>query len=104
MDLDSYGATTKISQKIATQPGENYKLSFALKGNSASGQENTVNVHWGTTLVEAFASVDNNTTWEVKTYNLQAQSSETILSFDNLGEIADGSGTRLDGVCVNLSR
>ncbi|GGA47545.1 hypothetical protein CYANOKiyG1_66620 [Okeania sp. KiyG1] len=35
-------------------------------------------------------------------YNLEATSTETVLSFDNLNDITNGAGTRLNGVSVNL--
>ncbi|NET25475.1 FG-GAP-like repeat-containing protein [Okeania sp. SIO1I7] len=103
VDLDSLNATTKISQTISTQPGETYKLTFAFKGNDDSTvvEDNTMDVYWGDELVEAFDQVDSET-WEVKTYNLEATSTETVLSFDNFNDITDGAGTRLDGVSVNL--
>ncbi|NET44600.1 FG-GAP-like repeat-containing protein [Okeania sp. SIO2B3] len=109
VDLDSlatqeYGKTiTKIYQKIPTQPGKTYKLTFAFTGSGTSTTEHDkLNLRWGDELVEALDKVDAETTWEVKTYNLQAKSTETVLSFDNLNEVADGYGTRIDGVSLNL--
>ncbi|NEN92036.1 MAG: DUF642 domain-containing protein, partial [Okeania sp. SIO3H1] len=109
VDLDSlatqeYGKTiTKISQKIPTQPGKTYKLTFAFTGSGTSTTEHDkLNLRWGDELVEALDKVDGETTWEVKTYNLQAKSTETVLSFDNLNEVADGYGTHIDGVSLNL--
>ncbi|MGB3514579.1 MAG: DUF642 domain-containing protein [Microcoleaceae cyanobacterium] len=103
VDLDSSNATTKISQKIATQPGERYKLTFAFTGSGNSTTEHDkLNVSWGLELVEALDKVDSDIAWEVKTYNLTAKSTETVLSFDNLNEVANSYGTHLDGVSLNL--
>ncbi|MGB3514577.1 MAG: DUF642 domain-containing protein, partial [Microcoleaceae cyanobacterium] len=104
VELDSTNSTTKISQKIATQVGKTYELTFAFKAtdNPATVEHDKLNVHWGNELVEALDKVDSDTTWEVKTYNLEAKSTETILSFDNLNETANSYGTRLDGVSLNL--
>ncbi|WP_202225617.1 FG-GAP-like repeat-containing protein, partial [Okeania sp. KiyG1] len=103
VQLDSDNATTKISQKIATQPGDIYKLTFGFAGSGKSTTEHDkLNVNWGSELVEALDKLDSDTEWEVKTYNLQAKSTETVLSFDNLNETANGYGANLDGISVNL--
>lgn len=104
MDLDSYNSTTKISQKIATQVGKTYKLTFAFKAsyNPATVEHQKLNVHWGNELVEALDKLDSETPWEEKTYNLEAKSTETVLSFDNLNETPNSYGIHLDGVSLNL--
>ncbi|MGB3508656.1 MAG: DUF642 domain-containing protein [Microcoleaceae cyanobacterium] len=102
VDLDSTNSTTKISQKIATQVGETYKLTFAFEATNHQGDRDKLNVNWGNELVVALDKGASDDKWEVKTYNLEAKSTETILSFDNLNEIANSYGTRLDAVSLNL--
>ncbi len=70
--------------------------------NPTAVEYDKLNVRWGSELVGALDKVDSDTTWEVKTYNLEAKSTETILSFDNLNETVNSFGTRLDGVSINL--
>ncbi|MGB3512325.1 MAG: DUF642 domain-containing protein [Microcoleaceae cyanobacterium] len=104
VDLDSNNSTTKISQTIATEVGKTYKLTFAFKAsdNPAAVEHDKLNVHWGNELVAELDKIDSDTAWEEKTYNLEAKSTETILSFDNLNETANSYGTRLDAVSLNL--
>ncbi|NEO57666.1 MAG: DUF642 domain-containing protein, partial [Okeania sp. SIO3B5] len=104
VDLDSINATTKISQKIATQVGKTYKLTFAFEAsdNLAAVEHDKLNVYWGNELLEALDKLDNDTAWEVMNYDVEAKTTETILSFDNLNEKANSYGTRLDAVSLNL--
>ena len=100
VELDAF-QPTKIVQKIPTQVGKEYKLSFAFKANPHEKQ-NKLRIRWGNTDVANLEKTDKDTAWQTYTYNLTATKNTTELSFDNLDEVADGFGTFIDGVKVQL--
>ncbi|NET29428.1 DUF642 domain-containing protein [Okeania sp. SIO1I7] len=93
---------TRISQDLPTQEGQTYKLSFAF--SPAPGVlDNKLNVYWQNELVVALDESGeglSNNDWQVHDYCLEANSTNTTLSFDNLNETPDDQGSYLDAVSV----
>ncbi|NET45073.1 hypothetical protein [Okeania sp. SIO2B3] len=93
---------TRISQDIPTQEGQTYKLSFAF--SPVPGVlDNKLNVYWQNELVVALDESGEGLSkndWQVHDYCLEANSTNTILSFDNLNETPDDQGSYLDAVSV----
>ncbi|MDY7012900.1 MAG: DUF642 domain-containing protein, partial [Cyanobacteriota bacterium] len=93
---------TKIEQDIPTQAGKTYKLSFAFSPRPGTA-DNKLNVRWGDKVVAQLDESGEDLTapdWKVYSYEVKADSSTTRLSFDDLNEASDGSGSYLDAVSL----
>lgn len=104
LDGTTFGVNglTRISQDIPTQKGQTYKLSFAFSPTPGV-LDNKLNVYWGDELVVALDESGqglSNTKWQVYDYCLEANSTNTNLSFDNFNETPDDVGSYLDAVSV----
>ncbi|MGB3513357.1 MAG: putative Ig domain-containing protein [Microcoleaceae cyanobacterium] len=101
VELDANRETVKISQEIPTEVGKKYKLSFAFKANSPT--QNILNVRWGNKNVLNLEKTEKDTAWQTYTDDkLEATTTSTTLSFDNLNEELDGYGFHIDAVKVQL--
>ncbi|MBP0019001.1 MAG: DUF642 domain-containing protein [Cyanobacteria bacterium SBLK] len=101
MELDS-GKTNKINQDITTTPGRTYRLTFAFSARPTV-PDNKLNVKWrGSTIAQLSKNGAGltDTRWQVYSYEVKAISTKTLLSFDNLNELADGQGAFLDSVSL----
>ncbi|NET44194.1 DUF642 domain-containing protein [Okeania sp. SIO2B3] len=102
VELDSLDQVTQIYQDIPTEAGQTYKLNFAFSPRP-DVSENKLNVRWGETLVcqeEKSGEGLTKNEWDVYTYDLEATSATTRLSFDNLNETPDSLGTYIDEISV----
>ncbi|NEO58304.1 MAG: DUF642 domain-containing protein, partial [Okeania sp. SIO3B5] len=101
VELDAQKETVKIAQEIPTEVGKKYKLSFAFKANSPT--QNILNVRWGNKNVLNLEKTQKDTVWQTYTDDkLEATTTSTTLSFDNLNEELDGYGFHIDAVKVQL--
>lgn len=108
IDLSGFGAG-QISQTLATQNGQQYRLTFYMSGNPDGGTANkqmTVTIGSSSQTVSYDTSVFNPTTgtggnmqWQLNTITFTATSTSTTLSFLSLDSSA--YGPVLDDVQVN---
>lgn len=97
-------ASTKISQRIATIPGAEYRLSWDFSPRPGEGQlENQLNVLVGGAVVAtrtADGSGDSNTDWSSDYVLFTATGTETVVSFADNG-VSNSRGTLLDNTALH---
>ena len=109
VELEGYG-NSHISQKIDTENGKQYQISFDYKGHSkASAYNNKIEVYWNDQLIDTitehgsrYSSCKNggSNKWKTYTYTLEASSNDsTSLTFKAVGR-SYRVGGQLDNVEV----
>jgi choice-of-anchor C domain-containing protein len=94
----------EITQTLATSPGTQYTVSYALAGNPACAPAvKQIEVHWNGALAdtESFDTTGHSTSdmgWATKTFTATATSSSTPLTFTSLTNSV--CGPALDNVSV----
>ncbi|NET27384.1 DUF642 domain-containing protein [Okeania sp. SIO1I7] len=100
VQLDSIQQVTQIYQDITTEAGQTYELTFSFSPRPYVS-DNKLNVKWGDTEIvklEASGEGLSQSNWQDYSYGVQADSSTTRLSFDNIGEFPDSKGSYVDAI------
>jgi choice-of-anchor C domain-containing protein len=97
---DPYGGA--ISQLVPTEPGRSYRLEFQLTANCAGDPTKVVSVRCGS-LIRSFSKTCSGSglqSWTTCQVNFVAESNQTLIGFQAIGNDGSWNGPVIDAVSV----